>query len=104
MAIGKAGCEHLAEWRVELERLDDLVGDEIGLDELPYASRQVRGQHAPVLQRPEPLENDGYGDDRGQDDGTHHPAASTNDLPHRLLGPVCALGIAARVARIVQDK
>ena len=63
MAIGKRGRKEFAERRVLLERSDDLVIDLIGIDELSYPLRQLRGNHALVLQRPEALKDDRRGND-----------------------------------------
>src|SRR5690348_12738242 len=87
VAVGKTGGEQPAERGVLLEARDHLVGDLVGLDELPDLLRQLARQHALVLQRPQALENDGRRDDRAEDDRPHQRAAGPHYFPHFRTTP-----------------
>src|SRR5262249_51470737 len=82
MAIGETRREQLAQRGVLLESGTHLVVDLLALDELPDLLGQLVGQYAPILKRPQPLENDGGRCDRTQNDRPHQRATGPHDFPH----------------------
>ena len=65
----------LAERRILLERRDVLVLDLPLLDPAPHLLGELRRQDPLVLQRPQPLQDDGCGGDGAQNDRPHHGTA-----------------------------
>ena len=83
VTIDQARCQDLAKRRSLVQRLDLLLVQLVLLHPSPDLARQVLGNDALLLQRPESLKNDAHRNNRAQDYRQHQPAAGFDYLNHK---------------------